>query len=61
MHGDNPDANPLPGQGDDLDRGTGTGASGGALGGDEGHAPQRDVVVEDDEFARPKSDRSPLT
>lgn len=61
MHGDNPDANPLPGQGDDQDRGTGKGASGGARGGDGREAPHHDVVVEDDEFARPDSDRSPLT
>jgi len=60
MHGDNPDANPLPGQGDDLDRGTGKRASGGAMD-DDRAKPHHDAVVEDDEFARPKRDRSPLT
>ncbi len=54
MH-DNPDTNPVNGQGDPLDRGAGTANA-------DDEAPEAAaVVVDDDEFARPEEDRSPLT
>jgi hypothetical protein len=55
MHDDNPDTHPVSGQGDPLDRGADTAAPGGEA--RKAHA----VVVDDDEFARPEEDRSPLT
>ncbi len=55
MHDDNPDSHPVSGQGDPLDRGAGTANS------DDEAPGARAVVVDDDEFARPEEDRSPLT
>ena len=88
MQNDDPGAEPVTGQGDELDRGTGTATSGGGLGKSTGFWNESDArknmkangiddsidgnverekpdgskeITVDDELARPKEDRSPLT